>query len=135
MAAEIDLNMKILVVDDSATMRRIVISALRKCGFKNIVSADDGKTAWPHIEQGGIDLILSDQKMPDVGGLELLKMVRGNKGTKDLPFIMITAEAYRENVMEALKLGVSNYIVKPFNANQLVQKIVKVLDASLPQRG
>ncbi|WP_147821571.1 response regulator [Salidesulfovibrio onnuriiensis] len=132
MAAEIDLNMRILVVDDSATMRRIVVSALRECGFKNIVTADDGKTAWPHIEAGSIELVLSDQKMPGMDGLELLQMVRENEKFKELPFIMITAEAYKENVMEAVKLGVSNYIVKPFNTNQLIAKIVKVLGASLP---
>lgn len=132
MSAEIDLNMRILVVDDSATMRRIVVSSLRECGFKNIVSADDGKTAWPHIESGGIDLVLSDQKMPGMDGLELLQLVREDEKLKDLPFIMITAEAYRENVLEAVKLGVSNYIVKPFNTNQLIDKIIKVLGAPLP---
>lgn len=122
----LDLKMRILVVDDSSTMRRIITTTLKEIGLKNIVTADDGDIAWETVQKDNIDLILSDHKMPNMSGEEFLKLVRGSSDYNCLPFIMITAEAFHENVMNAVKLGVSNYIVKPFSAVQLLEKILKV---------
>jgi len=124
----LDMNMRILVVDDSSTMRRIIKTALKDIGLRNVVTADDGDVAWETLQAEGdrVDLILSDHKMPKMSGEEFLKLVRGSEKFKCLPFIMITAEGFRENVMAAVKLGVSNYIVKPFSAKQLEEKIIKV---------
>lgn len=122
----LDLKMRVLVVDDSDTMRRIITNTLREIGMTNVVKADDGDTAWEIIQKGGIDLILSDHRMPRMCGEDLLKLVRGSEEYKELPFVMITAEAFRDNVMNAIKLGVSNYIVKPFSSFQLLDKIIKV---------
>ncbi|MDC0336069.1 response regulator [Pseudodesulfovibrio sp.] len=126
----IDLKMRILVVDDSSTMRRIISNTLKELGMRNIVMADDGTTAWEKLQKDDIDLILSDHKMPKMSGEEFLKLVRGSEEYKDLPFIMITAESFQENVMNAVKLGVSNYIVKPFSAKQLLEKLLKVFCAT-----
>jgi len=123
------MDMRILVVDDSSTMRRIIGTALKDIGLKNKVTADDGDVAWDIIQKGNIDLILSDHKMPRMSGEELLRLVRQNPDFKNLPFIMITAESFQENVMAAVKLGVSNYIVKPFSSQQLLEKILKVFAA------
>lgn len=128
----INKNMRILVVDDSSTMRRIVKTALREIGLRNVVMAEDGDEAWDILQKDSIELILSDHKMPHVSGEEFLKMVRGDERFDCLPFIMITAEAFRENVVNAVKLGVSNYIVKPFSAGQLQAKIEKVFTATCP---
>ncbi|MBI9078412.1 MAG: response regulator [Pseudodesulfovibrio sp.] len=125
----LDMNMRILVVDDSSTMRRIIGTALKEIGLKNIVSADDGDAAWEVVKQDEIDLILSDHKMPNMSGEEFLKLVRESAEYRDIPFIMITAESFKENVMAAVKLGVSNYIVKPFSPVQLLEKILKVFAA------
>ena len=129
----LDMKMRILVVDDSSTMRRIIGTALKDVGLRNKVTADDGDTAWEILQRGNVDLILSDHKMPRMSGQELLRLVRESEDFKDLPFIMITAEAFRDNVMNAIKLGVSNYIVKPFTAEQLLEKIVKVFAAAKKQ--
>ncbi len=123
---QLNTDMRILVVDDSSTMRRIIKADLKELGFKNVITADDGKPAWEIIQRETIDLILSDHKMPGMSGQELLSLVRKHPDYKCLPFIMITAEAFRENVLEAIKLGVSNYVVKPFSAQQLREKIEKV---------
>lgn len=125
----LDMNMRILVVDDSSTMRRIIGTALKDIGLTNVIKADDGDVAWDILQKGGIDLILSDHKMPHMSGEEFLKMVREHEEYRNIPFIMITAEAIRENVVNAIKLGVSNYIVKPFNTIQLLEKILKVCAA------
>ncbi|MBW1739587.1 MAG: chemotaxis response regulator CheY [Deltaproteobacteria bacterium] len=121
-----DLSMKILVVDDFATMRRIVKNVLRQIGFTNIVEADDGSTALGVLKKDKIDLIISDWNMPKVNGLELLKAVRGDESTKNLPFIMVTAEAQKDSVVQAVQAGVSNYVVKPFTAEALKEKLEKV---------
>ena len=126
----IDLNMSILVVDDSETMRRIITTTLREIGLKNVTKADDGEAAWEKLLREDFDLILSDHKMPKMSGEELLKRVRQSDRHKRIPFIMITAEAFHENVMKAVKLGVSNYIVKPFSSRQLLDKIIKVFTAT-----
>ncbi|WP_448383083.1 response regulator [Desulfosoma sp.] len=119
--------MKVLVVDDFATMRRIVKNILRELDFKDIVEAENGAAAVKILESQDIDLIVSDWNMPKMTGLELLKWVRANDKTKDLPFLMVTAEAQKENVMEAVKAKVSNYIVKPFTAAVMAEKLAKIL--------
>ena len=121
-----DKNMKILVVDDFATMRRIVKNILTQLGFKNIVEADDGTTAMKLLQQEKIDLIISDWNMPKMTGLELLKAVRGEPSWAKIPFIMVTAEAQQDNIILAVKAKVSQYIVKPFTADTLGEKIQKV---------
>lgn len=120
-------DMKVLVVDDFATMRRIVKNILRELDFKDIVEAENGAAAVKILESQDIDLIVSDWNMPKMTGLELLKWVRANERTKNLPFLMVTAEAQKENVVEAVKAKVSNYIVKPFTAAVLAEKLAKIL--------
>ena len=122
----IDYNMKVLIVDDFATMRRIVKNILTQIGFKNFIEADDGSTAWEILQKEQVDLILSDWNMPKMTGIELLKKVRADERFKDLPFLMITAEAQKENIVEAVKARVSNYIVKPFTPETLSEKIEKI---------
>ena len=121
-----DKNMKVLVVDDFSTMRRIVKNILRQLGFVNIVEADDGTTAVGILEREKVDLIISDWNMPNMTGIELLRHVRSTEELKDLPFLMVTAEAQQENIIEAVKAKVSNYIVKPFTADTLNEKIEKI---------
>jgi two-component system, chemotaxis family, chemotaxis protein CheY len=124
----VDKNMRILVVDDFQTMRRIIVNLLRQLGFTNMIEADDGTTAWERLQGGEhVDLIVSDWNMPKMTGLDLLKQVRSNENLKTTPFIMVTAEGKRENVIAAVQAGVSNYIVKPFNAATLKEKMVKVV--------
>ncbi len=120
-------KMTVLVVDDFSTMRRIVRNILRELGFKNIMEAENGAAAVTVLKNHEVDLIVSDWNMPEMTGLELLKWVRGNARTKDLPFLMVTAEAQKENIVEAVKAKVSNYIVKPFTAATLQEKLEKML--------
>lgn len=122
----LDLNMSILVVDDSSTMRRIVTNTLRELGLRHITTAEDGDEALEIFNRGTFDLVLSDHKMPNMSGEEFLEHVRSGDNNSDVPFIMITAESFRDNVMKAVQLGVSNYIVKPFSTQQLLEKILKV---------
>ncbi len=123
----LDLSMKILVVDDFSTMRRIIKNILKQIGFNNVDEAENGQTALAKIGDGGnYDFVISDWNMPEMTGIELLKQVRANEATKDLPFLMVTAEAKKENVVEAVKAGVNNYIVKPFTAEVLQEKISKI---------
>lgn len=121
-----DRSMKVLVVDDFATMRRIIKNILTQLGFKNIVEADDGTTALEILRQENINLIISDWNMPKMTGLELLKTVRSNAAMSSIPFIMVTAEAQQDNIILAVKAKVSQYIVKPFTAETLGEKIEKV---------
>lgn len=124
----VDKNMKILVVDDFQTMRRIVINLLKQLGFSNVVEAGDGKEALEKIQSSDeIDLVISDWNMPNMTGIDLLKELRGNDKYKALPFIMVTAEGKKENVIAAVHAGVSNYVVKPFNAATLKEKLIKVV--------
>lgn len=120
-------NLKVLVVDDFATMRRIVKNILTQLGYKNVIEADDGTTAMNVLKQEKIDLIISDWNMPKMTGLELLKNVRANADWSKIPFIMVTAEAQQDNIILAVKAKVSQYIVKPFTADTLGEKINKVL--------
>lgn len=123
----VNKNMRILVIDDFQTMRRIIINLLRQLGFANVVEADDGTTGWERLEAEPIDLVISDWNMPQMTGLELLQKVRASEQHKTVPFIMVTAEGKRENVITAVQSGVNNYIVKPFNAATLKEKLVKVI--------
>ncbi|MEJ2033098.1 MAG: response regulator [Deltaproteobacteria bacterium] len=121
-----DADIKILIVDDFATMRRIVKNILLQLGYRNIVEADDGTTALDMLKNEKIDLIISDWNMPKMTGLDLLKTVRSNDATASLPFIMVTAEAQQHNIMQAVKAKVSQYIVKPFTAEIMQEKLNKV---------
>jgi two-component system chemotaxis response regulator CheY len=123
----VDKNMRILVVDDFQTMRRIIMNLLKQLGFNNVTEADDGTTAWERLQAETVDMVISDWNMPKMTGIDLLKKVRSNERTKAMPFIMVTAEGKRENVIIAVQAGVSNYIVKPFNAATLKEKLVKVV--------
>ncbi len=120
--------MKILVVDDFSTMRRIVKNLLRDLGFTNTVEADDGKTALPILEAGGIDFLVTDWNMPGMTGIDLLKAVRANPSLVDLPVLMVTAEAKREQIIMAAQAGVNGYVIKPFTATTLKEKIEKVFE-------
>ena len=121
-----DPNMRVLIVDDFSTMRRIVRNILRQLGFNNVVEADDGTTAWDTINKKKIDFIVSDWNMPKMTGIELLRKVRSSEQYADTPFLMVTAEAQQENIIEAVQAKVSNYIVKPFTADTMKQKIDKI---------
>ncbi len=121
-----DTSMKVLVVDDFATMRRIVKNILTQLGYKSIVEADDGTTALDILKSEKVDMIISDWNMPKMTGLELLKEVRADADMSDIPFIMVTAEAQQDNIILAVKAKVSQYIVKPFTAETLGEKIDKI---------
>ncbi len=125
----LDTSIKVLVVDDFATMRRIVRGVLKQLGFTKIVEAADGNDAFDTLKkEADIKLIVSDWNMPNMNGLELLKAVRGDDNFKNIPFVMVTAEGMKENVIEAVKAGVSNYIVKPFTPEALGEKLQAVLN-------
>lgn len=123
----VDKGMRILVVDDFQTMRRIVINLLRQLGFTNVVEAADGMLALEKVRDDRIDLVISDWNMPNMSGMEFLRALRTDEKYKTLPFIMVTAEGKKENVIAAVQAGVNNYIVKPFNAATLKEKLVKVI--------
>ena len=122
----IDKSMKVLVVDDFSTMRRIIRNLLREIGFTNTVEADDGSTALPILKQGGIDFVITDWNMPGMPGIELLNAVRRDENLKHIPVLMVTAEAKREQIVQAAQAGINGYIVKPFTAETLQQKIEKI---------
>lgn len=123
----VDKKMRILVVDDFQTMRRIIINLLRQLGFTNVVEAQDGQFALAKVQEDSIDLVISDWNMPNMTGLDFLKALRASEEYKELPFIMVTAEGKKENVIAAVQAGVNNYIVKPFNAATLKEKLSKVI--------
>ncbi|MBW1697434.1 MAG: response regulator [Deltaproteobacteria bacterium] len=123
-----DLSMNVLIVDDFATMRKILRNILKQVGFTKIIEADDGTTAFDILNKQKIDLIICDWNMPKMTGLELLKKVRASGMLKDIPFIMVTAEAQKKNVIDAVQAGVSNYIVKPFTVEQLSEKLKKIFE-------
>ena len=118
-----DLNMKVLIVDDFATMRRIVRNVLKQIGFTTMIEADNGKAALKVLKKENIDLILCDWNMPEMPGIELLKAIRSDDELKNIPFVMVTAEAQKDNIIEAVKAGVSSYIVKPFTAETVSEKL------------
>lgn len=121
-------EMKILVVDDFATMRKVVKNLLKQAGFENVLEAEDGVAALRLLKSQKIDFIISDWNMPNMTGLELLKAVRSDQDLTATPFLMVTAEALQDNVVAAVKAGVSNYIVKPFTAEVLNEKISKIME-------
>ncbi|PKM36732.1 chemotaxis response regulator CheY [Methylotuvimicrobium sp. KM2] len=123
-----DKNMKILIVDDFSTMRRIIKNLLRDLGFTNTAEADDGKTALPRLKAGGIDFLVTDWNMPGMSGLDLLKAVRSDPDLATLPVLMVTAEAKREQIIMAAQAGVNGYIIKPFTAATLKEKIEKIFE-------
>ena len=124
-----DRDIKILVVDDMATMRRIIKGLLEQLGFKNIDEAEDGKVALQKLKTGNYDFVITDWNMPNMTGLELVQEIRKDPDLKHLPVLMVTAEAKKENVLLAIKAGVNNYIVKPFTAEVLKEKIEKIFSA------
>lgn len=121
-------NLKILVVDDFSTMRRIVRNLLNELGFTDISEADDGKTALPMLQQGSFEFVVTDWNMPGMPGIDLLKAIRADDKLKHLPVLMVTAEAQREQIIEAAKAGVSGYIVKPFTGVTLKEKLDKIFE-------
>jgi|TARA_B100000242_G_scaffold242336_1_gene182446 two-component system chemotaxis response regulator CheY len=124
----LDKNMKILVVDDFSTMRRIIKNLLRDLGFTNIQEADDGNTALPMLQQGDFDFVVTDWNMPGMQGIDLLKEIRKDDKLSHLPVLMVTAEAKREQIIQAAQAGVNGYIVKPFTAATLKEKLDKIFE-------
>ncbi len=120
--------MKILVVDDFSTMRRIVKNLLRDLGFTKIDEADDGNTALPMLRSGKFDFLVTDWNMPGMTGIDLLKAVRADENLASLPVLMVTAESKREQIIEAAQAGVNGYVVKPFTAGTLEEKINKIFE-------
>lgn len=123
-----DKNMKILIVDDFSTMRRIIKNLLRDLGFTNTSEADDGLTALPMLKNGDFDFLVTDWNMPGMTGIELLKAVRADEKLVSLPALMVTAEAKRDQIVEAAQAGVNGYVVKPFTAAVLKEKIEKIFE-------
>ena len=126
MGTDLDKNMKILIVDDFSTMRRIIKNLLRDLGFNNTIEAADGTTALPMLKTGDFDLLVTDWNMPGMQGIDLLKAVRGDRSISSLPVLMVTAESKRDQIVEAAQAGVNGYIVKPFTAQTLKEKIDKI---------
>ncbi len=121
-----DPNMKILVVDDFSTMRRIVRNLLKELGFANVHEAEDGVEALAKLRGGDFEFVVSDWNMPNMTGIELLRAIRADDALKHLPVLMVTAEAKRENIIEAAQAGASGYVVKPFTAATLDEKLQKI---------
>ena len=121
-------KLKFLVVDDFSTMRRIVRNLLKELGYANADEAEDGAVALQRLKAGGIDFIVTDWNMPNMDGLALLQAVRADPALKHLPVLMITAEAKRENIIQAAQAGASGYIVKPFTAATLSEKLTKIFE-------
>lgn len=121
-----DKNMRILVVDDFNTMRRIVKNILKQLGFENVAEAENGQEALEVLKKEKFDFVITDWNMPVMTGLDLLKAIKADAALKDLPVMMVTAEAQQQNIVEAVKTGASNYIVKPFTAEVLEEKINKI---------
>ncbi|HEV2702499.1 MAG TPA: chemotaxis response regulator CheY [Steroidobacteraceae bacterium] len=122
-------EMKFLIVDDFATMRRMVKSVLNELGYSNVTEADDGSTALPLLRDGDFDFLITDWNMPGMPGLDLLKAVRAIPKLAKLPVLMLTAEAKRDQIVEAAQAGVNGYVIKPFTADVLKKKLTKILEA------
>lgn len=120
--------MKILIVDDFSTMRRIIKNLLRDLGFNNTQEADDGSTALPMLQKGDFDFVVTDWNMPGMQGIDLLKAIRADDNLKHLPVLMVTAEAKREQIIAAAQAGVNGYVVKPFTAGTLKEKLDKIFE-------
>ncbi|MGM0824430.1 MAG: chemotaxis response regulator CheY [Pseudomonadota bacterium] len=123
-----DKNMSFLVVDDFPTMRRIVRSLLKELGFTNVDEAEDGQDALNKLRAGNFEFVVSDWNMPNLDGLEMLKEIRQDDALKELPVLMVTAEAKKENIIAAAQAGANGYVVKPFTAATLEEKLNKIFD-------
>jgi len=123
-----DGNMKILVVDDFGTMRKIIKNLLKELGYTNVDEAEDGAMALEKLKEGGFNFVITDWNMPNMPGIELLKAIRVTEGIKDMPILMVTAEAEKEKVVAAVQAKVNNYVVKPFTAAVLKEKIDAIFD-------
>lgn len=123
-----DKNMKILIVDDFSTMRRITKNLLNDLGFSNTEEADDGQTALPMLKTGNYDFLVTDWNMPGMDGLTLLKTIRADENLGQIPVLMITAEARREQIVIAAEAGVNGYVIKPLTATTLKEKIDKIFE-------
>jgi len=131
----IDTSLKVLVVDDMSTMRRIVKNVLKQIGFSEMVEAENGQDALNKLRaEGDFGLVVSDWNMPVMQGIDLLRAVRADAELKHLPFLMVTAEAQKENIIEAVQAGVSNYVVKPFTAEALQGKLEKIFAKTQPAK-
>ena len=124
----LDKNMKVLVVDDFSTMRRIIKNLLRDLGFTNISEADDGNTALPMLKDGNFEFVVTDWNMPGMQGIDLLKAIRADAKLSHIPVLMVTAEAKKEQIIMAAQAGVNGYIVKPFTAATLNTKLDKIFE-------
>jgi two-component system chemotaxis response regulator CheY len=124
----LDKNMKILVVDDFSTMRRIIKNLLKDLGFANIQEADDGSTALPMLQQSDFDFVVTDWNMPGMQGIDLLRAIRADANLKHIPVLMVTAEAKKEQIVAAAQAGVNGYVIKPFTAATLKEKLVKIFE-------
>ena len=121
-------SLKILTIDDSNTMRRIIINTLSRIGYKDVVQADNGKTGLQKLDEGGVDLIITDWNMPEMDGLQFVKEVKTGP-YKDLPILMVTTNAAKEDIVQALQAGVNNYVVKPFTPETLKEKIELLINS------
>lgn len=121
-----DLSMKILIVDDMVTMRRIVTNVLKQLGFSNIDEAENGQDGLQKLKAGKYDFVVSDWNMPVMTGIDMLRAIRADEQLKAIPVLMVTAEAQQKNLVEAVQAGVSNYIVKPFTAETMQEKLAKI---------
>jgi two-component system chemotaxis response regulator CheY len=124
----LDKNMKILVVDDFSTMRRIIKNLLKDLGFTNIQEADDGNTALPMLQQGDFDFVVTDWNMPGMQGIDLLRAIRADANLKHIPVLMVTADAKKEQIVAAAQAGVNGYVIKPFTAATLKEKLAKIFE-------
>jgi two-component system chemotaxis response regulator CheY len=121
-------NMKILVVDDFSTMRRIIKNLLKDLGFANIQEADDGNTALPMLQQGDFDFVVTDWNMPGMQGIDLLRAIRADASLKHIPVLMVTAEAKKEQIVAAAQAVLKVYVIKPFTAAKLKEKLAKIFE-------
>jgi two-component system, chemotaxis family, chemotaxis protein CheY len=124
----VDKNMRILVVDDFPTMRRIVRNLLKELGFSNVDEAEDGAAGLAKLKAGGFEFVVSDWNMPNMDGLTMLKEIRADASIANLPVLMVTAEAKKENIIAAAQAGANGYVVKPFTAATLDEKLSKILE-------
>ncbi len=124
--SNLDLTLKVLVVDDMSTMRRIIKNVLKQIGYTDLHEAEDGAVGLKKLREGGFGLVVSDWNMPVMSGIELLRAIRADSDIKHLPVLMVTAEAQKDNIIEAVQAGVNNYVVKPFTADALLEKLQKI---------
>lgn len=121
-------DIKILAVDDSPTMRRIIVNTLKRAGFKDVTEATDGKDALAKMKVDNFNFVITDWNMPEMDGLTFVKHVRNTEGFKNLPILMVTTRSVKDDIIEAMKAGVNNYIVKPFTPDTLKAKISQTID-------